>query len=341
MTTRRGGFLHDVDQFDPQFFGMSPREAETLDPQQRLLLEVAWETLEHAGQDPQQLAGTDVGVFVGISNGDYGRLQSRLLGLTAIDLHSGTGTLNSVAAGRVAYFLGLTGPTMAIDTACSSSLVAIHLAARSLRAGECRAALVGGVNLMLDPSATVALSAMRALSPDGSCKTFDAAAERLRTRRGLRLRDAQAAFRRHRRRGSCDCRGAWFGGQSRRAQQRLDRAAWPRAGSVDSGRSRGRGREAGGRLVCRGARNGHLARRSDRSPVAGCGLRTAPRRPAAPGGRIGEDEHRAPGTVGGNRGPDQGRLGAANTASSRRSSTSRRPIRTFPGNTLRSRSRRN
>ncbi|MDH3717188.1 MAG: AMP-binding protein, partial [Planctomycetota bacterium] len=177
MYTGRGGFLPQVDGFDPQFFEMSPREAETLDPQQRLLLEVSWEALENAGQSPQRLAGTDAGIFVGIANCDYGRLQDRVLGIEGIDAHSSTGTLNSVAAGRVAYFLGLHGPTLAVDTACSSSLVALHLAAESLRKGECRAALAGGVNLILDPASSVALSAARALSPTGACHTFDEAAD--------------------------------------------------------------------------------------------------------------------------------------------------------------------
>lgn len=177
MYTKAGGFLEQVDQFDPRFFGIAPRETTGLDPQQRLLLEVTWETLEHAGQSADRLADSQTGVFVGISNNDYSRLQTRTTGLEAIDAHSGTGSLNSIAAGRLAYMLGLKGPCLSIDTACSSSLVAVHLAVQSLRNGECQAALAGGVNLMLDPSSSIALSALQALSPTGLCKTFDESAD--------------------------------------------------------------------------------------------------------------------------------------------------------------------
>jgi len=176
LVTRQGGFLTGVDQFDAPFFHLSAREAETLDPQQRLLLEVAWATLENAAQSPDRLVDTDTGVFVGISGSDYARLQGRAGDFNTIDAHTGTGTLNSVAAGRLAYVLGLHGPCLAVDTACSSSLASVHLAIASLRSRECRAALAGGVNLILDPSTSVALSAMHALSPDGRCHTFDAAA---------------------------------------------------------------------------------------------------------------------------------------------------------------------
>lgn len=177
MYTRRGGFLKQVDQFDPQFFSISPREAVEIDPQQRLLLEVAWETLEDAGQSPDRLAGTATGVFVGLSNCDYARLGGVADDCSRIDAHTATGTLDSIAAGRLAYVLGLNGPCLAIDTACSSSLVAVHLALQSLRKGECRTALAGGVNLILHPSSMVALSKVQALSPEGRCKTFDASAD--------------------------------------------------------------------------------------------------------------------------------------------------------------------
>ncbi|MEO2048092.1 MAG: SDR family NAD(P)-dependent oxidoreductase [Pirellulales bacterium] len=173
MVTRRGGFLERVDQFDPQFFNISPREAAEIDPQQRLLLEVAWETLEDAGQSPKPLQGERTGVFVGIGNCDYARLGNRQANLDTIDAYTATGTSLSVAAGRLAYFLGLHGPGMALDTACSSSLVAVHLAVESIRQGQCNTALAGGVNLMLDPAASIALSEVRALSPTGTCKTFD------------------------------------------------------------------------------------------------------------------------------------------------------------------------
>ena len=173
MYTRRGAFLDNLDLFDPLFFGIAPREALTLDPQQRLLLELAWEALEDAALPPERLAGTAAGVFVGICPNEYAKRVSS----TAIDAHSLTGNAVSVAAGRLAYVLGWHGPVVALDTACSSSLVAVHLACQSLHAGECRLALAGGVNLVLDPGSTVALSEMRALSPEGRCKAFDASAD--------------------------------------------------------------------------------------------------------------------------------------------------------------------
>jgi acyl transferase domain-containing protein/thioesterase domain-containing protein/acyl carrier protein len=175
--TRRGGFLtDDVAGFDPGFFGISAREAIPMDPQQRLLLEVAWEALEHAGQAPPSLRGTRAGIFVGIGINDYGTLQSGAA-LSSIDAYRGTGNGYCFSAGRLSYHLGLQGPSLAVDTACSSSLVAIHLAAQSLRTGECDVALAGGVHLMLAPETMVLLCRTRALSPDGRCKTFSAAAD--------------------------------------------------------------------------------------------------------------------------------------------------------------------
>ncbi|HET8660025.1 MAG TPA: type I polyketide synthase, partial [Micromonosporaceae bacterium] len=176
MYTRSGHFVGGVDQFDAAFFGISPREAVSLDPQQRLLLEVAWEALEHAGQVPARLAGSRTGVFVGIGTDDYS-LMLRSGDPASMDAYTGTGNAYSVAAGRLSYLLGLHGPSMAVDTACSSSLVAVHLATRSLRSGECDLALAGGVHLMLTPEGMVYLSRTHALSPDGRCKTFDAAAD--------------------------------------------------------------------------------------------------------------------------------------------------------------------
>ena len=175
MYTRFGAFLEGIDRFDPEFFGVSPREAEAMDPQQRLLLEVAWEALERAGQSPSRLAGTAAGVFLGIANGDYFRML--LAEANRIDAYAGSGNAYSVAAGRLSYLLGVHGPSMSIDTACSSSLVAIHLACQSLHSGESSLALAGGVNLVLTPEISVGLSRARMLAPDGRCKTFDAAAD--------------------------------------------------------------------------------------------------------------------------------------------------------------------
>ncbi|MEM6796790.1 MAG: type I polyketide synthase, partial [Acidobacteriota bacterium] len=173
--SRHGAFLEGVDLFDPAFFRISGREAENLDPQQRLLLEVTWEALENAAVAPEWLEDHPVGVFIGITANDYGRMLLQDPG--SVDGYFNTGTTLNAAAGRLAYTLGLTGPCLAVDTACSSSLVAAHLACRSLAAGDCDMAVAGGVNLMLSPDGHVALSRARMLSPEGRCKTFDASAD--------------------------------------------------------------------------------------------------------------------------------------------------------------------
>ncbi len=176
ISTRQGGFLDHIDRFDADFFGISPREARSLDPQQRLLLETAWQALEHANHAPDRLRGSRGGVFVGITVSDYGqRLAAQ--GADQLDAYVGTGNALSAAAGRIAFKLGWFGPALAIDTACSSSLVAIHEACACLRRGECDQALAGGVNVLLSPEVVVALSRAHMLSPDGRCKTFDAAAD--------------------------------------------------------------------------------------------------------------------------------------------------------------------
>ncbi|MBN1122610.1 MAG: acyltransferase domain-containing protein, partial [Anaerolineae bacterium] len=170
-------FIDQVRGFDAQFFEISPREAASLDPQQRLLLEVAWEAVENANLTPAQLAKRQTGVFVGISSFDYSQMMIDETEAEDTSAYSGTGNSHSTAAGRLSYFLKLTGPNLAVDTACSSSLVALHLAARSLHLGECDAALVGGVNLMLSPMLSIAFSKARMLAADGRCKAFDRAAD--------------------------------------------------------------------------------------------------------------------------------------------------------------------
>ncbi|WP_445629542.1 beta-ketoacyl synthase N-terminal-like domain-containing protein [Nostoc sp. DSM 114167] len=175
MSTRWGGFIEQVDQFDPQFFGISPREAERMDPQQRLLLEVSWQALENAGLASDRLTGSNSGVFIGISTNDYARFQFD--SLSDIDVYASTGNALSIAANRLSYQFDWHGPSWAVDTACSSSLVAVHQACQSLRLGECDLALAGGVNLILTPQMTIALSQARFMSGDGRCKTFDADAD--------------------------------------------------------------------------------------------------------------------------------------------------------------------
>ncbi|TBR57189.1 hypothetical protein B4U84_26495 [Westiellopsis prolifica IICB1] len=175
MYTRYGSFLEQVDKFDPQFFGIAPREAVFMDPQQRLLLEVTWEALENAQLPPVQLLGSKTGVFVGVMNQDYFLLSTSTS--QAIDMYTGTGNSVSFAAGRLSYIFGFEGPSLAVDTACSSSLLTVHLACQSLRTRECNLAVAGGANLILSPIPTILECRAQMLSPDGHCKTFDAAAD--------------------------------------------------------------------------------------------------------------------------------------------------------------------
>lgn len=194
-TTRYGGFVGDLAEFDHTAFGISAREATSLDPQQRLLLEVSWEAFEDAGL-PVRALPARTGVYVGISNVDY---REALVGNGDVDGYFSSGTTTSTASGRLSYFFGLTGPSLSVDTACSSSAVSVHLAVTDLRSGACEVALAGGVNRIVTPHETISLSRNQMMSPDGRCKPFDAAANGYVRAEGAgmvvlkRLSDARAA----------------------------------------------------------------------------------------------------------------------------------------------------
>ncbi|HEX2494736.1 MAG TPA: type I polyketide synthase, partial [Steroidobacter sp.] len=176
MNTRWGGFLDQIDRFDAQFFGITPREAEPADPQQRLLLEVAYHAVEDAGLTLAALANKRASVYIGICSWDYSILQLMPEARPAIDAYTNVGSSLCIAANRISYFFNLVGPSLAVDTACSSSLVATHLGCRSIWNGESELAFVGGVNLTLRPELTIGFSKASMLSPDGRCKSFDSRA---------------------------------------------------------------------------------------------------------------------------------------------------------------------
>ena len=175
LLARHGAFLTGVDRFDAGLFHISPREAALMDPQQRLLLELAWEALEDAGIPASGLRDSATGVFVGAMWQDYAHLAYR--DPVALDQHTASGGDTGILASRLSFCFGLMGPSLVVNTACSSSLVAVHLACESLRRGESSLALAGGVNLLLMPETTVALSKLGVLSPSGACHAFDARAD--------------------------------------------------------------------------------------------------------------------------------------------------------------------
>ena len=175
LTSPFGGFLDGIEEFDAEFFSISPYEAARMDPQQRLFLETAWEAIEDAGLAPRDLAGTRTGVYTAhISNSYWDKLHQA----GVWDVHAMTGAkFHGFLPARLAYVLDLRGPTAAIDATCSSSLLAVHLACQALRLGDIDAAVVGGVNLITGPEDSVILSHGSLLSPSGRCHFGDAEAD--------------------------------------------------------------------------------------------------------------------------------------------------------------------
>ncbi|WP_231578090.1 SDR family NAD(P)-dependent oxidoreductase [Dickeya chrysanthemi] len=169
-----GGFIEGVDEFDPLFFGISPKEAELMDPQQRLLMTYIWSAIEDAGYSAGDISGTETAIFVGTGMSGYGALLSEAR--LPIEGYSLTGIVPSVGPNRMSFFLNIHGPSEPIETACSSSLIAIHRAVQSIAAGECEQAIVGGVNTLVTPDGYISFSKAGMLCQDGRCKTFSSAA---------------------------------------------------------------------------------------------------------------------------------------------------------------------
>ena len=338
VVTRRAGFVDDVTGFDAPFFGMSTREVRMMDPQHRLLLETAWRAVEHSGTAPTALANTNTGVFVGLATHDYLGMASDELTYPEIEAYLAIGTSNAAAAGRISYRLGLQGPAVAVDTACSSSLVAIHQACQALRLGECDLALAGGANVLLSPATMITFSHARMLAPDGRCKTFDAAADGYVRGEGCgvivikRLEDAIRDGDRIRAviRGSAVNQDGASGGltvPNGVAQQRVIAEALKRAGLApgDVGylEAHGTGTSLGDPIEVQAA-----------GAAFGIGRDAEP----AAADRLGEDEHRPPGSGRGHRGRDQGHPVARARDAAASTCTSRTRRRTSRGTGLRCRS---
>ncbi|MEQ7053640.1 SDR family NAD(P)-dependent oxidoreductase [Paenibacillaceae sp. P-4] len=170
-----GGFMKEVDKFDPLFFGISPREAELMDPQQRIFLESVWSAIEDAGYRASDLSGSDTGLFVGVASSDYNEILQHTT--AEVEAQTSTGMSHAVLPNRISYLLNLHGPSEPVNTACSSSLVAIHRAVEAIQNGHCEMAIAGGVNVILTPTLHISFSKAGMLARDGNCKTFDSSAD--------------------------------------------------------------------------------------------------------------------------------------------------------------------
>lgn len=239
-----GGYLEEMAGFDHARFGISRREAEQMDPQQRLALETTWQALEQAGLDPATLAeastATDTSVFFGVGQNEYAALCRSALHGDSVGLMP-TGQSMNIIAGRISHQFNFHGAAIACDTACSSSLVALDAAVHELRSRRTRMAVVGGVNVLVSPETFVLLSKAGALSRQGMCRAFDAAADGYVRAEGCvvlvlkRLADARAD-------GDCvhaivrgiavnhDGRSSSLTAPNGRAQERVMRAALRDAG---------------------------------------------------------------------------------------------------------------
>ena len=309
MIQARGGFVSGVEDFDPKFFNISPKEAACVDPQHRLLLECAWQALESANIDPTGLRDGDGGVYVGIGQFDFGIVVEGL-DLADLEANLGPGTAHSAACGRLSYFLGWRGPCICVDTACSASLVALHLAVQGLRRRECSIALCGGVNVIAHPRNHIIFSQANMLSPDGRCKTFDDSADGYVRSEGCamlalkRVSDAQARRRSHPRARARllrrqDGESGGLTVPNGTAQIALMREA---LASADA--------RAGRHPVRRGARHRHAARRPDRDGRHRRGVLGVAQRRGADRGRFREDQHRPHGSGRRRRRAGEGRAAA-------------------------------
>ncbi|KAK7994631.1 polyketide synthase [Apiospora marii] len=169
----QGGYFisQDLEMFDPGFFDMTKKEAETMDPTQRLMLECTYEAIENAGIPKEAITGKRVGVFIGGPDNEH--RMGNLRDLDDAPMYDPTGAQGAFLAGRIAYFFNLRGPTFTVDTACSSSMHALHMAVQSIRNGESEQAIVGASHLITQPDVWVSMAKLRLFAESGKTYAFD------------------------------------------------------------------------------------------------------------------------------------------------------------------------